>query len=435
MIHGSLLSAASVNLPGRQADPVRETLLQLRPKAQMDGAAFLRMLETATCGDSRPRSPSSRSPGGRRLQAHVGGGVLALSIVLAVGAAHAQPTLPAFGKPGERINLAVGFQPYYVVTWTAAIARDRGYWRKHLPGGSRVELNVAIRGPALAAAMRDAKLHIGYIGDAAVPLAAAREPDIRLIAVAALSQDQCVVVARRDAPEFASPAEAVRWLRGKRIAVPPGTCMERIIRAAFEREGVTPAPTLNLGREELHAAFRERRLDAAALSEPGASHLVADGLARRIYSSRPLGQWDGGFIAVPQAFLEGRPDIVRGWLAAELEAQRFLADPRNADEAISIVAAYAHGVPAGALRLALYGAYPETQGGSAARLTFPFTFSAPARSAIRDALTLARWRDPQAAGALRGDAVQPRFAEELLRARGITSPIGEVRARADLVPR
>ncbi len=34
-----------------------------------------------------------------------------------------------------------------------------------------------------------------------------------------------------------------------------------------------------------------------------------------------------------------------------------------------------------------------------------------------------------------GEAIQSGFAEELLRARGLKSPLGEVRARADLVPR
>lgn len=358
-----------------------------------------------------------------------------LSCAFVAGAARAQPSSPVFGKPGQPIKLVVGFQPYYVPTWTAAIARDKGYWRQHLPAGSSVELNVAIRGPALAAAMRDAQLHIGYLGDPAVPLAAAGEPDIRLIAVAALSQDQCVVVARSDAPEFASPAAAIRWLAGKRVAVLPGTCMERITRAAFEREGVKPAQTLNLGREELHEAFRERRIDAAAASEPGASHLVVDGLARRIYSSLPLGHWDGGYIAAPAAFLAGRPDIVRGWLAAELEAQRFLADPRNADEAIRIVATHAPGIPEGALRLALHGAYPANQGGAAVRLTFPFTFSPQAMTAVREALRPAQALGQLPAGELRGAAIQPAFAEELLHARGLQSPLGEVRARAGVVPR
>jgi NitT/TauT family transport system substrate-binding protein len=358
--------------------------------------------------------------------------VFFLAAALAAGAARAQPRAPAYGKPGEPINLVVGFQPYYVLTWTAAIVSTKDYWRKHLPAGSRVQLNVALRGPAHAAVMRDGKLHIGYIGDPAAPLAAAIAPDIRLVAVAALSQDQCNLVARRDAPEFATPADAVRWLEGKRVAVLPGTCMERVLRAALEREAVQPARTLNLGREDLHAAFRERRLDAAALSERRFAPVV-DGLARRS-SSLPLGQWDGGFIAVSAGFLEARPDIVRGWLVAELEAQRFLSDPGNADEAIRIVAAQARGVPEAALRLALYGAYPEKQGGAAVRLTFPFTFSLQAMSAIREALKLAQGGGPPA-GELRGEAIQSGFAEELLRARGLKSPLGEVRARADLVPR
>ncbi|MBI4190526.1 MAG: hypothetical protein HY525_08305 [Betaproteobacteria bacterium] len=117
-----------------------------------------------------------------------------------------------------------------------------------------------------------------------------------------------------------------------------------------------------------------------------------------------------------------------------LAAATPLADPRNADEAIRIVAGHAHGVPAGALRLALYGAYPEKQGGAAVRLTFPFTFSAQAMSAVRDALKLAQGRGLQPAGELRSEAIQSGFAEELLRARGLKSPLGKVRARADLAP-
>lgn len=92
---------------------------------------------------------------------------ICVGFAIALGAAYAQPSAPAFGKAGEPIHLVVGFRTYYVVTWTAVIMRDKESWRKHLPASSRVGLNVAIRGPALAAAMRDARLHIGYIGDAA----------------------------------------------------------------------------------------------------------------------------------------------------------------------------------------------------------------------------------------------------------------------------
>ena len=33
-----------------------------------------------------------------------------------------------------------------------------------------------------------------------------------------------------------------------------------------------------------------------------------------------------------QELIDQRPDIAEGWLKAELEAQRYLADPANADE-------------------------------------------------------------------------------------------------------
>ena len=81
------------------------------------------------------------------------------------------------------------------------------------------------------------------------------------------------------------------------------------------------------------------------------------------------------------------------------------------------------------------GAYLENQGGSAVRLTFPFIFSTQAISAVRDAPKLAQGRGLQPAGELRSEAIQSGFAKDLLRARGLKSPLGEVRARADLVPR
>jgi hypothetical protein len=102
---------------------------------------------------------------------------------------------------------------------------------------------------------------------------------------------------------------------------------------------------------------------------------------------------------------------------------------------ISPLTAHALGVPQAALQLALYGAYPEKQGGSAVRLTFPFTFPVQAMLAIREALKLAGGRGAQPAGELRSEASQSGFAERLLRVRGLKSPLGEVRARADLVPR
>lgn len=87
------------------------------------------------------------------------------------------------------------------------------------------------------------------------------------------------------------------------------------------------------------------------------------------------------------------------------------------------------------MRLALYGVDPEKQVGSAVELTFPFIFSAQAMSVARDALKLAQGWDLPPAGELRNEAIQSGIAEELLRACGLKSLLGEVRAGADLMPR
>ncbi|HXF67853.1 MAG TPA: ABC transporter substrate-binding protein [Burkholderiales bacterium] len=355
-------------------------------------------------------------------------GPLAAFCLLVQGTPAPAATHP-FGKPGEPIKLVVGFNPYFAPAWTLAVVHHKGLWKKRLPEGSQVELNVGLRGPALADYLRNGEVHFAYFGDAAVALAAAK-PDIRLIAVTMMSQDLCVLLVRADAPRFASAREGARWLDGKRIATTPGTCQGRITQLVLDRERVKPARLLDLGRELLELAFREGRIDAAGVPEPGASDLVLRGVARRLASSRIYGQWDASFIATSAALLRARPDVISGWLAAELEAQRFLADPRNADEAVRMLATYARHVSAQAVRAALYGAYPESQGGAAERAVFPFVFSGEARETVRKIHAYAQRLGLAPAGELAPEVVDGRWAERALAAAGFKSPLGRLHALA-----
>ena len=253
---------------------------------------------------------------------------------LAAAAASGYAASLPLGKPGEPIRLVVGFNPYATLSSTVAVVDGKELWKSHLPPGSRVDLELGIRGPAIADMLRNGALHIAYSGDPVVGLAAEGKPDVRLIAIAMLSQDSCVIVVRADAPAFASPKEGARWLNGKRVATTPGTCQGRITRLVIERERIKPARVFDLGRESLELAFRERRIDAAGVPEPGASDLIVRGLAKRLTSSRAYGEWDAGFIAASAEFLHARPDVVTGWLGAELEAQRFVADPRSEERRV-----------------------------------------------------------------------------------------------------
>lgn len=342
------------------------------------------------------------------------------------GATHAQAAEP--------VHLRLAITPSMVGSWTGLVAYEKQYWQRHLPRGSRVEVEFAMRGPVIAAALRDGSIHLGYMGDLPAVTLVATDPQAVLVGVAALSQDLCVLVVRRDAPVFATPHEGIRWLAGKRFAVSPGTCQQRVAHRAFARAKVQPARTLNLGSETYAMAFKEDRIDAAGANEVGAASLIVAGVARRLYISQAGGAWDAVFIASSATFAREHAEILRSWLQAELEAQRFMADARNADEVIRIVAKYLPNVPERALRLAHYGHYPASPGRTAVRRIFPFHFSQNAMSVVRDAHRSAQQLGLAPAGALRRTAIQPDLTEDLLRAHGLVAPLGEVRARPDLAP-
>ncbi len=43
-----------------------------------------------------------------------------------------------YGKPGEAINLVIGYQPYYTESWSGVVMRDKKFYEKYLPKGSKV---------------------------------------------------------------------------------------------------------------------------------------------------------------------------------------------------------------------------------------------------------------------------------------------------------
>jgi NitT/TauT family transport system substrate-binding protein len=345
-----------------------------------------------------------------------------------VSGAPALAAAPPLGKPGEPLRLAVAFNPYMAPSSTLAIVHDKGLWKRHLPRGSEVDLELGIRGPAIADMLRSGALHLAYSGDPVVGLAASATSDVRLIGVALMSQDLCVVVVRADAPVFADPRAGARWLRGKRVASTPGTCQGRALQSVMDTEHVEPARFLDLGRESLERAFLEHRIDAAGVPEPGASDLVLRGVARRLGSSRVAGQWDIGFIAASGELLRERPDVVNGWMEAELEAQLFLLDPRNADEVVRLLAHRARLVSREAVRAGLYAGYPASQGGGSVRAVFPFTYSEPVREAVRDVLRYLQRDGFAPAVPFRADAIDNTWSERVLAAHGLASPLGELRA-------
>lgn len=336
-----------------------------------------------------------------------------------------------YGKPGDPINLTIGYQPYYTEAWSGVVMRGKKLYEKYLPKGSTVEFSVGLQGAVIVNAMLAGKQDIGYVGDMPGIVSTTKEgvADIRIVATLGLGTDQCnIFLARPDAPEFKSAKEGLKWLTGKRVAVPKGSCTDRFAQAVFKKESIEPAVYLNQNIEVITSGFRAGKLDAAVIWEPTASRLVEEGLAKRIASGATVGENDAGFLTMRADLIKQRPDVVKAWLNAELDAQLFLADPKNAMEVTALAAGQATGFAEKVLWASMYGMNPEASGGAAVRLMLPFTFTPEVQELIAHSTTFLYSIKSINVEKLRPEAVMPEFTQAILKERGMTSPIGKVMA-------
>jgi NitT/TauT family transport system substrate-binding protein len=338
-----------------------------------------------------------------------------------------------YSKPGDPIDLAVGYQPYYTESWSGVIMRGKEFYAKYLPKGSTVSFQVGLQGAIIVNQMIAGKEDIGYAGDMPAIVATSKSDirDLRLVAAVGLGYDQCnIFLVRNDAPDFKSPDDAIKWLSGKTVAVPQGSCADRFARAVFKRMNVQPDQYLNQNIELITSGFRASKIDAAVVWEPTASHLVLDGLARKVATGASVNELDGAYMIMPQALIEQRPDVVKAWLQAELDAELYFADSKNAMDIAAMAQSLTTGFPEKALWAAAFGTNPKASGGTDIRLTLPYQFTPDATKHLQDAAKfLLEIKSINAD--LRPEAVVPQYVDDILRARALTAPVGQVKALPD----
>jgi NitT/TauT family transport system substrate-binding protein len=344
-----------------------------------------------------------------------------------------EPTAGAsdYGKPGEPAHLSVGYQPYYSEAWSGVVMNGLGLWKKYLPANSTVEFNIGLQGAIVVNAMLAGKEQIGYVGDMPAIVGATKRNvgDLRIVANIGLSHDQCnVFLTSIDAPKFADAKAAVHWLDGKTVAVPKGSCTDRFAVSVFKKQGIVPKEYLNQSIELITSGFRVKKLDAAVVWEPTASRLVAEGLARRVATGNDFGENDAAFIDMRADLIQQRPDVVKAWLQAELEAELYLADPKNAHDVARMAKEQTTGFEEQVLWQSLFGTYPASVGGSPSRLVVPFGFTPESVELIKRSTAFLFDVKSIAIPELAPDAVVPQFTEEILKERALTAPVGEIKA-------
>ncbi len=84
--------------------------------------------------------------------------------MLAAGALQTASAEVGFGKPGEAVNLVVGYQPYYTESWSGVVINGQQLWKKYLPAGSDVKFEIGLQGSVIVGKMLGEKESPGVHG-------------------------------------------------------------------------------------------------------------------------------------------------------------------------------------------------------------------------------------------------------------------------------
>lgn len=198
----------------------------------------------------------------------------------------------------------------------------------------------------------------------------------------------------------------------------------------FKRLDIKPKDYLNQNIEVITSGFRAKKIDAAVIWEPTASRLVQENLARKVATGASVDELDGGFMVMPQALIKQRPDIVKAWLEAELDAVLYFADSKNAMDIAKMAKTQTTGFQEKALWHSAFGTTAKEEGGTDTRISLAYGFTPEAMNLIQKASKfLVDIKSIKSE--IRSEAVVPQFTAEILKARGLTAPVGRVKALPD----
>lgn len=337
-----------------------------------------------------------------------------------------------YGKPGEPVHLVIGYQPYYTQAWSAVIQKEMKPWEKYLPKGSTVDWEIGLQGAIVGNAMLADKNDIGYMGDMPTIVAISKRSvrELRMVAVLGLANDQCsVFLSRNESPDFKSPEEAVKWWQGKRVAVAKGSCTDRSGQEMMRKFGITPEQYLNQNIEVQTSNFKAGRLDGSIMWEPTASKIIMEGIAKRIGDTKVIGKLDGGFMAMQYELIKQRPDVVKGWLEAELDANLFWAKPENYMKVVEMAHKNTQGFSKEVLWMSMAGRYPKVMGGGDVRNIMYYGINDEVRNMMKDAVAFLHEIKVLPMAELPKDLVDSSWTDEILKKRNLKVPLAKIEAQ------
>jgi sulfonate transport system substrate-binding protein len=284
---------------------------------------------------------------------------------------------------GSPVSLTTNYWLAWTGAWDTVVMKETGLWKKWLPKGSEVTWVRNLQGPPVITDLIANKQQIGYLGDNPALVATTKRTlaPINLVAINETSPGHMCgsIIVRSDAPNFKNIQEAAKWLNGKVVAVPKGSCADRLGQYDFQKLGIN-VTWQQMQPEVCVTALQAKKVDAASLYEPHASKAVMDGFARYAISANAFGENDADGILMRKDFIDQHRTAAIAWLKADIEALYFMRD--HPIKTVDYVKQGLPGYTRENLWNALYGARSAETGASNIALRGVMVFTPAARQLL-----------------------------------------------------
>ncbi|WP_421882810.1 ABC transporter substrate-binding protein [Methylibium sp.] len=285
---------------------------------------------------------------------------------------------------GSAIEINTNYWLAWTGAWDTVIMKEAKLWEKWLPKGSKVNWKRNLQGPPVITDLVANKQQIGYIGDNPAIVATTKQSlaPISIVAVNEMSPGRMcgLIMVRSDAPKFKDYREAVKWLDGKTVGAPKGSCADRLGQHIFKKEGVNVVWQQMQG-EVIITSLQAKRIDAAVLYEPHVSKAVFDGHARYAVSPAAYGEQDANAVLMRKDFITAHRPAAVAWLKANIEALYFLRD-RPVDT-VNFIKRELPDYTRENIWFAIYGRPPEGIGASQTALKAEMVLTQDARALLQ----------------------------------------------------